>query len=96
MARLYGPGRASAELVDLVRAGQVAVVGDGGSYVSSLHVEDVGAAVAAALAVPSGVHTLGDDEPVTALRWTTSLAPALGAPPPAGCRAGWRGWCLAA
>jgi nucleoside-diphosphate-sugar epimerase len=82
MARLYGPGRASAELADLALARRAFVVGHGGNYVSSLHVEDAGTAVAAALAVPSGIYNVGDDAPVTALRWTTSLAAALGAPPP--------------
>jgi nucleoside-diphosphate-sugar epimerase len=82
MARLYGPGRASAELANMALARRVFVVGHGGNYVSSLHVEDAGTAVAAALAVPSGIYNVGDDAPVTALRWTASLAAALGAPPP--------------
>jgi nucleoside-diphosphate-sugar epimerase len=58
------------------------VVGHGGNYVSSLHVDDAGTAVAAALTVPSSIYNAGDDAPVTALRWTASLAAALGAPPP--------------
>jgi nucleoside-diphosphate-sugar epimerase len=82
MARLYGPGRASAELADMALARRVFVVGHGNNHVSSLHVEDAGTAVAAALAVPSGIYNVGDDAPVTALRWTASLAAALGAPPP--------------
>jgi nucleoside-diphosphate-sugar epimerase len=58
------------------------VIGNGGNYVSSLHVHDAGAAVAAALDAPGGVYNLGDDQPVTALEWTSPLAAALGAPPP--------------
>jgi nucleoside-diphosphate-sugar epimerase len=82
MARLYGPGRASAELADMVLARRAFVVGHGGNYVSSLHVDDAETAVAAALTVPSGIYNVGDDAPATALRWTASLAAALGAPPP--------------
>ena len=59
-----------------------ALLAEGCNYVSSLHVQDAGAAVAAALDAPGGVYNLGDDQPVTALEWTSSLAAALGAPPP--------------
>jgi nucleoside-diphosphate-sugar epimerase len=82
MARLYGPGRASAELVAMVQAGRPVVVGRGANYVSSLHAEDAGTAVAAALAVPAGVYNVADDQPTTALRLTATLAATLGAPPP--------------
>jgi hypothetical protein len=73
---------ASAELADMALTRRVFVVGYGGNYVSSLHVDDAGTAVAAALTVPGGIYNVGDDAPVTALRWTASLAAALGAPPP--------------
>jgi 2-alkyl-3-oxoalkanoate reductase len=66
----------------LVQGGRPVVVGRGANYVSSLHAEDAGTAVAAALAVPAGVYNVGDDEPVTALRLAATLAAPLGALPP--------------
>jgi len=82
MARLYGPGWASAELADLALARRAVVVCHGSNYVPSLQVEDAGTAVAAALTVPSGIYKVGHDAPVTALQWTGSLAAGLDAPPP--------------
>jgi nucleoside-diphosphate-sugar epimerase len=77
MARPYGPGRASAELVAMVAARRAVVTGSGSNDVSSLHIGDAGTAVTAALTVPSRIDNVGDDAPVTALRWTASLAGSL-------------------
>lgn len=82
LARLYGPGKASAETVAAVRARKAPVVGSGDNYVSSLHTSDAGTAVVAAMAVPAGAYNLADDEPVTARRYVESLAEELGAAKP--------------
>lgn len=82
LSRLYGPGRASSELLDMVRRGQGAVVGDGGNFTSNLHVEDAGTAVAAAMDTPEGTYNVTDDRPVTALEWMSAVAAAVKAPAP--------------
>ena len=80
--RLYGPGRASAELVEAVAKRRMPVLGDGGNYVSSVHAHDAATATVAALTAPSGVYNVSDDEPVRSAELTESLAEALGAAPP--------------
>lgn len=65
-AQLYGPGRASADLVQALRARKVPLIGSGTNYVSSIHTDDAGAAVVAALAAPSGVYNVADDQPMRA------------------------------
>ncbi len=82
LARLYGPGRASAEYVDAIEQGALPIADDGDPYVSSLHVDDATTALVAALEAPTGVYNVGDDEPVTERRYKRSLAEALGAPEP--------------
>jgi nucleoside-diphosphate-sugar epimerase len=49
LARLYGPGRASAEVAAMARHGRMIVIGRGANLVSSLHVEDAGSALAAGI-----------------------------------------------
>ena len=80
--RLYGPGRASEDLVAALRARQMPIVGRGANYVSSIHSEDVGAAVLAALHVEPGAYNVVDDEPVTQRVWVESVAAAVGARAP--------------
>lgn len=82
LARLYGPGRASAEYVAAVGQGELPIVGDGHPYVSSLHVDDASTALVAALGAPTGVYNVGDDEPVTERVYKRSLAEAVDAPEP--------------
>lgn len=82
LARLYGPGRASAEHVDLLRQGRVAVIGDGSNYVSSLHVHDSATAHLAGMQAPSGIYNVGDDRPLTSLELTTMQSQAVGGPTP--------------
>jgi nucleoside-diphosphate-sugar epimerase len=79
---LYGPG-ASDGLIEPVRKQQFPVVGDGGGYVSWLHLDD--AASATVLAVEqqaTGVFNIVDDEPAPASEWLPYLAACLGAEPP--------------
>lgn len=63
MARLYGPGRASAEYLEAVAARKVPVVGSGDNFVSHLHISDAGRAVADALSAPAGVYNVADSDP---------------------------------
>jgi nucleoside-diphosphate-sugar epimerase len=51
------------------------------TWLSSLHLDDAGTAVAAALLAPAGAWNVVDDEPVTRRHYLDSLAAALGAAP---------------
>jgi 2-alkyl-3-oxoalkanoate reductase len=57
-------------------------VGPAGSWVSSVHAEDAGAAVVAALGAPSGIYNVGDDEPMRRVDAGRAAAAALGLRPP--------------
>lgn len=83
LGRLYGPGRASAGLVEAVASGKGAPsAGKGDNYVSSLHVEDAARAVEAALTTAPGVYNVVDDEPVRSKELIGSLSRTLGVKPP--------------
>lgn len=82
LSRLYGPGKASAELVASVASRGAPIIGSGDNYVSSLHSEDAGTAVTAVLTAPAGVYNVTDDDPVTARAYVESLADTLDAPEP--------------
>lgn len=78
----YGPGaRHSEQFLALARHHVLPVLGDPGSYVSSIHVADGGAAVAAALGLASGCYNVVDDEPLTKRHYARALADAAGARP---------------
>jgi nucleoside-diphosphate-sugar epimerase len=81
-AQLYGPGGASEELVAALRARRVPLVGPGQNFVSSVHVEDAGRAVAAALDAPAGTYNVADDEPLRAWQRLELQAAGVGAPTP--------------
>lgn len=51
------------------------------SWLSSLHLDDAGPAVAAALVTPAGAWNVVDDEPVTRRQYLDALAGAIGAGP---------------
>ena len=87
-AQLYGPGSASADLVEALRARKVPLVGAGTNYVSSIHTHDAGAAVVAALAAPSGVYNVADDQPMRARDRVEFQADVVDAPPPRHVSAG--------
>ncbi len=82
LGRLYGPGRVSAELVEMLRSGRGIVVGDGSNYVPSLHIADAAAAHVAALDIPAGIYNVVDDNPVRSLELATAQAEAVGGTPP--------------
>jgi nucleoside-diphosphate-sugar epimerase len=74
----YGPGAAhSEEFLALARRRICVMMGPPDSYVSSIHVEDGGAAVAAALTVDAGTYNIVDDEPLTKRAYADALAAAV-------------------
>jgi nucleoside-diphosphate-sugar epimerase len=73
----YGPGaRHSEQFLAMARHHIVPVMGKRESYVSSIHVEDGGAGVAAALHVPAGVFNVVDNAPLTKREYGEALASA--------------------
>jgi len=75
----YGPGAAHSEqLFALARRHIGLLLGPPGSYVSSIHVADAGAAVAAALHAPAGTFNIVDDQPLTKRQYADGMAHAAG------------------
>ncbi|MGH9211646.1 MAG: NAD-dependent epimerase/dehydratase family protein [Acidimicrobiales bacterium] len=75
----YRPAaRHSEQFLAMARHHVVPLVGHPESYLSSIHVADGGAAVAAALQVPSGMYNVVDDEPLTKREYAQALAIAAG------------------
>ncbi|HEY7114924.1 MAG TPA: NAD(P)-dependent oxidoreductase [Thermoanaerobaculia bacterium] len=82
-AGFYGPdSRFLAEIIRQVRRGRAPLPGPPNAFVSSVSHDDAATAAAAALALPSGIYNVADDEPVTHRGYFDSLARALGVPPP--------------
>ena len=83
---LYGPGNAigrGGEVIEMVKARKLPVVGGGTGVWSFCHVDD--AASAAAVAVThgaSGVYNIVDDDPAPVSEWLPELARVVGAKPP--------------
>jgi nucleoside-diphosphate-sugar epimerase len=78
LARLYGPGDASAELVELTRRGRAVVVGAGDNLVSSLHAADAASAIVAGLHAPSGTYNVADDHPQPSRALADAVTEAVG------------------
>jgi nucleoside-diphosphate-sugar epimerase len=75
----YGPG-ASDELVQLVRARRLPLVGGGTGIWSWLHIDDAaGATVVAVEGRATGVFNVVDDDPAPVAEWLPYLAQVLGA-----------------
>jgi nucleoside-diphosphate-sugar epimerase len=78
----HGPGAAhSEELLALARRHIATMLGPPDGFVSSIHVADGGAAVAAALAAPAGTWNVVDDEPLTKRAFADALGAAVGVTP---------------
>jgi nucleoside-diphosphate-sugar epimerase len=78
----YGPGAGqSEEMMRFARRHVGSVLGSGDGYLSSIHVADAGAAVAAALHVPAGTWNVVDDEPLTKHAYADAMAEAVGVSP---------------
>ena len=77
----YGRGALHSEqFLRLARHHVVPLMGSPESYLSSIHVADGGAAVAASLVLPGGVYNVVDDEPLTKRQYASALAQAAGRP----------------
>jgi nucleoside-diphosphate-sugar epimerase len=79
-AQFYGPGALhSIETVRLAaRFGMAPTIGDPHGYTSSIHSDDLGPAVVAALGAPAGVYNVGDDEPLRRSELHAVFAESLG------------------
>jgi nucleoside-diphosphate-sugar epimerase len=76
-------GAANDGLVDPVRKRQFPLVGDGGGFMSWIHLDDAAAATVLALDHDGpAIYNVVDDEPAPAREWLPVLADALGAKPP--------------
>jgi nucleoside-diphosphate-sugar epimerase len=75
----YGPtSRSVDEGLRLARWRASTVAGRPGAYLSSIHSDDVAAAVVAALDAPGGVYNVVDDEPLTRREYLDAFARAFG------------------
>lgn len=73
----YGPGATHSEqLLALARRHICVQMGRADGYVSSIHMADAGAAVAAALQAPAGTFNVVDDQPLTKWGYAEALAEA--------------------
>ena len=85
IALRYGAfyGAANDGLIEPVRKRQYPIVGDGGGFVSFIHLDDAAAATVLALEHDGpGIFNIVDDEPAPVREWLPVLAEALGARPP--------------
>lgn len=81
-AGIYGPGRG---VPTRLHRGNYRIIGDGDTYVSRIHVDDlVTVIVAAAMApsLPRAVYNVADDEPETSRAYADAVADILGVPRP--------------
>lgn len=80
--QFYGP--TAGHTRDLVRAARRlrlgVLAGPPRAFASSIHTDDLGPAVVAALGAPSGTYNVSDDEPVRRSEWVALLAAAVGRP----------------
>ena len=78
----YGPGATHSEqFFSLAQHHICIVMGRPDTYVSSIHVEDAGRAVAAALTAPAGIYNVVDDQPLTKRHYADALARAADTTP---------------
>ncbi len=81
-AGIWGPGRGA---VERLRAGTYRVIGDGDTYVSRVHVDDLAQAVVLAgdARAPSPAYNVADDEPCTSNELVAEAVRSLGVGEPA-------------
>ena len=83
---LYGPGNVigrGGDVLEMVVAGKLPLVGGGTGVWSFCHVDDAASATAAALTRGGpGVYNIVDDEPAPVSEWLPELARIVGAKPP--------------
>jgi nucleoside-diphosphate-sugar epimerase len=81
----YGPGtwyRPDGAIAEAVRKGQSAIIGKGNAVWSFVHMDDAVAATVAALAAPTGVYNIVDDDPLPVSQWLPAFARWVDAPEP--------------
>jgi 2-alkyl-3-oxoalkanoate reductase len=84
----YGPGTAislapDAQMAAPVRKRRFPIVGDGGGFLSHIHIDDAAAATAVAVERgQAGIYNIVDDDPAPVREWLPVLASALDAKPP--------------
>jgi nucleoside-diphosphate-sugar epimerase len=61
----------------MAKLGQAPMVGPADAYQPSIHVDDAGAAIVAALGAPTGIYNVAD-EPITKGEWTEAFRDAFG------------------
>jgi nucleoside-diphosphate-sugar epimerase len=77
----YGPDNPmTAEGLRLARWRASRVAGKANGYVSSIHTDDAGAAVVAALDAPAGTYNVTDNEPLTRREYLDAFSAAFGLP----------------
>jgi 2-alkyl-3-oxoalkanoate reductase len=74
---VYGDEPTTRWMLDRVRGGKPAVMGDPQGYVSPITVDDAAAAVVASLAAPSGIYNVSGP-PLTRAEWAAELGAAAG------------------
>jgi nucleoside-diphosphate-sugar epimerase len=67
----------TADYLRLAKVGQAPMVGPAEAYQPSIHVDDAGAAIVAALHAPTGIYNVAD-EPITKGEWTAAFRDAFG------------------
>ena len=87
LGHLYGPGSSFAPQGGFgrqLRAGRVALVGDGASMFSFIHAHDVATAILAAVEHPTaaGAVNIVDDQPTLVHDWLPEMAALVGGPAP--------------
>ncbi|WP_420236246.1 NAD-dependent epimerase/dehydratase family protein [Telmatobacter bradus] len=81
----YGPGTWYASdggYAEIIRQNRYPIIGQGMAVWSWIHIGDAVEATVAALAFPSGVYNIVDDDPTAVKVWLPAFAASLGAPPP--------------
>ncbi|WP_139416773.1 NAD-dependent epimerase/dehydratase family protein [Agromyces laixinhei] len=84
--QLYGPGQSigrGGEMVEMIAAGRLPLVGGGTGITSFCHIDDAASATAAAVTHgAAGVYNIVDDDPAPVSEWLPALAEAVGAKAP--------------
>lgn len=83
MAGFYAAyAQSSIDMIEAAGGGSYPVFGTGKNYFSTIHVDDAGRAVAAALTAPGGTYNVADDEPLTMWDFVNAMTQAFGLSPP--------------
>ena len=78
----YGPDHTMEAMLDMLAKGWAPFPGDPRAFLSSIAQEDAATAVVAALAAPTGIYNIVEDDPMRRGDWAASLARAAGFDPP--------------